>query len=83
MEFCSITPKLKKIKKSILKKDLIFPKLEISSSNIKKFQEMEALKKKIRFISRNGIPKKLLIFWEMELFSPLQENFLYFKKQKP
>ena len=41
--------------------------MEISSSNIKKFQGMEALKKKIPFVSRNGIPKTLLIFWEMEL----------------
>ena len=56
MEFCSITPKLKKIKKSILKKDLIFPKLEISSSNIKKFQEMEALKKKNSFYFKKWDP---------------------------
>ena len=65
MEFCSIAPELKKIKKSVLKKNLIFPKMEISSSNIKKFQEMEALKK-----------KKILLFQEMGSL----KSFLYFGK---
>ena len=39
--------------------------------------------KKIPYISGNGNPQKLLIFWEMEPFSPSQENFLYFRKHKP
>ena len=30
-----------------------------------------------------GTLKKLLIFQEMELFSPLQENYLCFREQKP
>ena len=38
--------------------------------------------KKIPYISGNGNPQKLLIFWEMEPFSPSQKNFLYFRKDK-
>ena len=50
-----------------------------SSSNIKKFLtflyiwKTETLKK-ISYISENGNPKKLLIFWEMDLFSPCSKK---------
>ena len=46
--------------------------MELLDPNIKKFQEEETL-------------KKLLVFQEMELFSPPQENFakIYFRKWKP
>ena len=46
--------------------------MELLDPNIKKFQEEETL-------------KKLLIFQEMELFSPPQENLekIYFRKWKP
>ena len=43
--------------------------MELSRSNIKKFQEMETL-------------TRFLIFLETEPFSPPQENFLYFRKWK-
>ena len=50
--------------------------MELFGSNIKKFQETET-PKKILFISVTGTLKKLLIFWEMEPFSPPQQNVLY------
>ena len=43
--------------------------MELSRSNIKKFQETETL-------------TRFLIFLETEPFSPPQENFLYFRKWK-
>ena len=43
--------------------------MQLSSSNVKKFNETET-PKKIPYVSGSGNPKKLLIFWEMELFSP-------------
>ena len=44
--------------------------MERFSSNIKKFEGTETL-------------KKLVIFRQTEPFSPPRENFLYFRKQKP
>ena len=47
-----------------------------SGSNIKNFLifwEVE-IPKKILHISGNGNPKKLLLFWKMELFSPSSKN---------
>ena len=50
-------------------------------SNIKKFQELET-PPKIPYIPGNRNPIKAFIIWEMKLFSPPQEKFLYFRKQK-
>ena len=56
---------------------------------------MELLSSNIKYISGNGNreknslyirkrkPSKLQIFWEMEPFSPSQEDFLCFRKHKP
>ena len=52
------------------KKFLIFSKMKLLSSNIKKLQETETL-------------KELLIFREMEPFSPSPENLSFFRKRKP
>ena len=53
--------------------------MKLSSSNIKKFLIVSYILGKrnpqnILYISGNGNLKKLLIFWEMELFSPSSKN---------
>ena len=58
--------------------------MKLSGSNNEKFlifQETETLKK-VPYISRNGNPKKLLIFREMKPFSIPRENLLCFSKRK-
>ena len=56
--------------------------MELLSSNIKKNQEAKTPKAFLIF-QETELLKKLLIFWEMEPFSPPREKFLYFRKQKP
>ena len=50
--------------------------MELSCSNIKKFQGLETVKKKFLIFQETGTLKKHLILREMELFSPPQEKFL-------
>ena len=61
---------------------LIIPEMELSGSNIERFLIFSC-------ISGNGNPKKLFIFWKMELLSwslekknnnPLREDFLCSEK---
>ena len=40
-------------------------------------------KKFLTYFRKTETLKKLLMFWEMELFSPPQKFFLYFRKRKP
>ena len=56
--------------------------MELSSSNNKKFQGTET-PKKIPYISETETLKNLLLFREMEPFTPPREIFSYFRKQKP
>ena len=41
------------------------------------------LEKKILIFQGTEALKKLLIFWEMEFFSPPREKFLYFRNGNP
>ena len=47
----------------------------------KKFFILE--KKELPSIPRNGNPKKLFIFQEMDFLSPSLKDFLYFRKEFP
>ena len=82
MEPCTLRPELKKIKKFLPKKLLIFQEIELFNTNIKKFHEMETPSKKLLIFQEMGTLKKLLIFREMELFSPPQEKPLILQKTK-
>ena len=70
--------KLKEKNKSTVKKFsyfLIFQKIELSGPNIKHFlifyhTSRKGNPLKTSYMSKNGNPKKLLIFWEMDLLSP-------------
>ena len=53
---------------------LIFPEMEFSSLKNKKFEEGTSELEKIK----KPTLKKILIFREMELFSPKLKNLLYF-----
>ena len=59
--------------------------MELSGSSIKKFPIFSYIlgsrnPEKIPYISGNGNPKKLLIFREMELFSPTSKNRKFLQK---
>ena len=65
-----------------------FPEIICPRNSSKKISKTSNLKsqkpqKKPLIIRETGTLKRLLIFQEMEFFSPPQENFLYFRKWKP
>ena len=61
---------------------LYFRKWNFLALILKNFRKRKPQKKFLIF-QETEIPERLFIFWEMKLYGPPIEKFLYFRKRKP
>ena len=79
----NVSAQAQKIKKIYPEKNsLYFMKWNFLAVILKNFRNRKPRKKFLIFDETETL-KRILVFWEMELFSPPRENFLYFRKRNP